>query len=646
MRFHFAWADAEETAFGPEHLVEEERIFAFRLSHQEGAFPALEIDVINPRVGLLGPARRRWAWLSATPEGSEIDQLGADPVPVFFGRLVGVPQQLQADVIRLEFVARPADYDTQRAALAETLRVLPWWDPVWLAAAERDDPDRVLEARAAVWHIDRVSHLVSVSDILAGEDGTDLFTAADAFRDSVEVALGESPARAVRIEASVQWRQSGAGSIDLTPRLIAAFGAQTPPVIETVDGQPRPTAGYVCLAAGEQMLAAWPRPGARIGGGWSVGDSAIGIVGQEPTVMEINTSTQVERILAALAEGNAAAQITWGRTAVFKTEVAPDTTWQPSPYGQWRPPQRILWVPIWTFAAHMEADWQVARPRTETIRCTVAADVQPLLTEADDTDVIDLTLGPVPVDEPAGEDTDVDIPIGDLRHPSYFKIGRGRLSFEHVLLRARAALLSRARAVDVSFETTLARGLGLSCRKSATLLDPRLPGGQATGKIKGYELSLDGATGTAIARVVIGCAVGRGGAVWIEAGEPVYVDAGYVTAGYQVQEGEVHVPAAGDVGYRDYTSLEIDDDGVDLFRVTVPRHVLAVGVEGGLIFEEEAVQERASYAAPASVLDNLSQVETKARIELRPVAGGPFATVLVPEPTMLVVPRMIDLEAV
>lgn len=650
MRFHFAWTDPPDTAgapaFGPEHVVEDEQIFAFRMAHQEGAFPALEIDVVNPRVGLLGPARKRWAWLSGTPEGAEIDLAGPDPVPIFFGRLVGVPQQLQGDVVRLEFVARPADYDAQRAAVAETLRDLPWWDPVWLAEGEREDPDVVLEARPARWHIDRVSHQVSVSDILTAEDGTVLFTGADAFHDSVQVALGETPAREVRIEASVQWRQTGAGTIDLTPGLIEAFGAQTPPTIETVDGQARATAGYVCLAAGEQMLAAWPREGARIGGGWSVGVSGIGIVGQEPTVMEINTKTQVDRILAALAEGNAAAQITWGRTAVFKTEVAPDTTWQPPPYGQWRPPQRILWVPIWTFAAHMEAEWQAARSRTETVRCRLAADVQPLMTEADDTDVIVLELGPVPVDERLGEDTDEELPIGDRRRPSYFKTARGRRSFEHLLLRARAALIGRARAVEVSFETTIARGLPLSCRKGATLLDPRLPGGQATGKIKAYELSLDGATGAASAHVVIGCAVGRGGAVAVEPGEPVWCDAGYVTTGYQVQEGETHVPPAGDIGYRDYTSLAIDDDGVDLFRVTVPRHVQSVSVEGGLIFEEEAVQERASYAAPASVLDNLSQVETKARVDLMPVAGGPFTTVLEPEVTMLVIPKTIDLEAV
>ena len=129
----------------------------------EGEFANLTVEIRNPRIGLLSPGRKRWAWLSWN-NGSEV-------IPLFFGRLVGVPGNLQQEIVTLQFTARPADYDARKQSLAETLKVAPYYDPVWIAADKRDDPDVVLEARSQIWHIDRVSHAVTVSDLLVGEDG-------------------------------------------------------------------------------------------------------------------------------------------------------------------------------------------------------------------------------------------------------------------------------------------------------------------------------------------------------------------------------------------------------------------------------------------------------------------------------------------
>ncbi len=157
--FFFAWVDAGET-FGVEHERFDEAVFSLEISQQEGEFAAATVDVVNPKIGLLNAGRKRWAWL-AWDSG---DTPGV--VPLFFGRLVGLPQDLQAEVVRLEFIARPADYAARQAALAPALKVAPWWDPVFIATDHLDDPDAWLEARAARWHIDRVTHAVSISDIL------------------------------------------------------------------------------------------------------------------------------------------------------------------------------------------------------------------------------------------------------------------------------------------------------------------------------------------------------------------------------------------------------------------------------------------------------------------------------------------------
>ena len=64
------------------------------------------MEIRNPRIGLLAPARRIWGWLSW--------DTGATIVALFFGRLVGVPSDLHQEVVTLTFTARPADYNARR----------------------------------------------------------------------------------------------------------------------------------------------------------------------------------------------------------------------------------------------------------------------------------------------------------------------------------------------------------------------------------------------------------------------------------------------------------------------------------------------------------------------------------------------------
>jgi hypothetical protein len=137
--FYLAWVDATDTAFTPDHVRDDEGVFSFTVSQAEGDFAALEIDIRNPRVGLLSAGRKQWAWLSWDN--------GSDVVPLFFGRLVGIPNDIHLELVRLVFTVRPADYGEQKAALAETMRTPPFWDPVFIAQYKRDDPDVVLEAR-------------------------------------------------------------------------------------------------------------------------------------------------------------------------------------------------------------------------------------------------------------------------------------------------------------------------------------------------------------------------------------------------------------------------------------------------------------------------------------------------------------------
>src|ERR1044072_169892 len=147
--FYFAWVNSNETTFGPQHHVMDEYIFSVERVLAEGEKPLLRLQIENPRVGLLNAGRKVWAWFSW------------NNTPLFFGRLVGSPTQLTAEIVQIELIADPVDYKHQRQILAESMKVLPYWDPVWIEIGKRDDPDKILEAYGALWNVDPVTHEVT-----------------------------------------------------------------------------------------------------------------------------------------------------------------------------------------------------------------------------------------------------------------------------------------------------------------------------------------------------------------------------------------------------------------------------------------------------------------------------------------------------
>ena len=235
--FYFAWVDPE-TAFDPgTHNVIDEDIVRFSIQHTEGDCATLSIDIRNPRIGLLNAGRKVWAWLSYNA-GSEV-------IPLFFGRLIGIPTDILQEVVTLSFVAKPIDFQSQKIDLAETLKVRPFYDAVFIDPDKIDDPETVLEGYSALWSIDRVTHEVGVSDVVSGEDGTEVFTAADIPYDSVQVTVGQPPLTAINVTGTVHWTQSAVGTID--------FGTKS-------------------WANGSNLLDSWPTTGQQLSGGWSVSE--------------------------------------------------------------------------------------------------------------------------------------------------------------------------------------------------------------------------------------------------------------------------------------------------------------------------------------------------------------------------------------
>lgn len=635
--FFFRWSDPTDLPWAEEYAVDDEDVFSLTLTHTEGDFPVLEVVVVNPRVGLLASSRQQWAWLSY--KGPE----DASPRPVFFGRLVGVPRNMTGELVQLTFVARPLNYDATKEALADSLRELPWFDPIWLNEDDVGDPDRVLEGRPLIWHIDRVTHEVSVSDIIQGDSTEiEIIPEADVLYDSVAVSYSTSPAKSAVVHAEIGWNQRGSGTVDLTQQVIDAFAAITPSSVTNFDGGSVSTAGQIVTIGGDALAERWPTPGRRIGGGWTVGESSLTLIGQPPLpptgyAQEVfNMMVKADPTTGSLSSRAQGVYQTIrdaiGRTPGYVLQVV-----HHAGEGDTSGASQIdfVWVPVWRMAPVFKVAWSADRARTESVDFVLTADVQPLLSDPGDEEVIYINLGPAYVDDAIPD------PLGR----SYFLTDRGKQSIEYLIAVARTALLARARAIDVSAQVSFEYALGLSCRQSLAIQDDRLPGGIAEGKVKGYRLSVNGDTGEMLGAVTLGCSVGRGGAVTPSDGTPVYAEDGYVSTGYQYYSGAVTVALAGDVAYSGVDGTEPDDDGMNLQNVTAASHLLDLGATGGLNTQQDRLNVNAVNPSALYLVDRVNSVTITVWAEMVPVTGGPFHTSFFPVLTDLSVPKTIDLEA-
>lgn len=177
---------------------------------------------------------------------------GNTVVPIFFGELIGVPDDLFAEHVTLKFLARSMNYIQWKQAVAETLRIPGNYDPVFLKDTERDDPDKILEGWSKLYHSDRCSLEVSASDVLVGEDGTVDFpeSPASALYDSVKVKIGKAPLTNVQVRATVHWTQRTLGYV------------------------PGPSVSVASYTGGS-FADEWPKAGKGLGAGWSVETSFV-----------------------------------------------------------------------------------------------------------------------------------------------------------------------------------------------------------------------------------------------------------------------------------------------------------------------------------------------------------------------------------
>jgi hypothetical protein len=669
---YFAWVDADETTFEPEHMRWDESVFSFTLAQSEGDPATLTIVVRRPRneagnaIGLLGPGRKIWCWFAL--------DCGPDLIR-FRGRLVGVPTSLFEELVTLEFVARPIDLVAQKEALAETLRVLPYYDEVVIDPSRRDDPEVVLEGYTAIWHYDRETHVLTISDEVTGEDGIVEFDgvteSGKVLYDGLGLSLTSGPLARVDITAEYIWTQLAEGSVDLTNYLIRNW----------------PGAGRNYVASFSMTAEDWPKPGATIGEGWIVAESTAKAVydnvvtsvttGGSTTVIFPDTSwfgpsTQTVTLSETQAVANVSAgsldfpEMVASYSFSWQITLAPPGTGdlilqQTGKSGSYTYSGVAAVLPMHLSVVTLRAGYTAKRQMTEVVSLSLLADVQHVLTDPEDGEALRIDdIKSVNLSEAIGEGTDAYVPIDDARRRSYIGTERGSRSIEHLIALARAHLMRRARVVEITFAPKLARMPEITLRKSAFLAEPRV--GEALGKIIGYSVALNGSDGLIQCEVRIGCPIGRGGSVVEVAGAPTYCSTDYAGADYQQFTGRSILLDAS-VGYSP-PNIEPNDDGINFLSAIAPEDVIETGLvvenpasvqadyvwthsgwPAGPIEFMTAKEAQDSLAARSTSINNaLKQVETRATFKLKSMTRE-FSTDYDLQVTDLKIPTGYDLEA-
>jgi hypothetical protein len=654
------------------HNRNDAELVSLEIAQEEGNFATLTVTTKNPGIGLLAVGRNLWCWLSWdqawTPEGTNAPDL----VPLFNGRLIGAPRVQAGELVQLQFLARPDDYNAQKNALATSLQRLPFYDPVWIASS-KTTADTVLEGYSSLWHIDRASLEVTTSDVLEGEAGIIAVTEAQSIYADFGLEYGQPPLTAVTVSGTVSWQQEADGFLDITPKIVRAFiqagSADSGTLIDNFSGNGgviSPTAGlwtpsissgqqggnqaatggslggidggFVSSICGDGLKSDWPKPGTNIGGGWSLAT--------------LNDSRGIPLCYIVDATHNPLTGQGWLQPTYYNVQYAGDTGTSSASSGTSSNVVTMLsstgeWVvsfPLVVFKMRMTLQYKADRKRTETVHAVVTSAVQPILSDPADQDREGIELTSQYVAEAV--DLDGSIPIGNPSRRSYFQTERGAQSFEHLLLLARAKMRARSRAVDITFGTDWRTALPITLRHSVQYTDRRIPGGFAVGKVKSYKLTV--ADGKMRGTFTIGCAVGTGQALALPPTIDAYVNSGYVDTGYQAVTG--YLPLNDDIGYQTLTDFSIIDDGVDFANLTTDVAVNECVVVDGINAQREALSQfqggnpileaQAGATSPNNVMATLTTTVT---LDMKPLTGAEFHSDFFPDVAPLALPKLIDL---
>lgn len=379
LQHYFAWANYGD-AFDPTvHNREDVQIYEIELGCTEANLPTATITIQNPGIGILNPSYAngmRWAYISY------YNEILSEIVPIFFGRIVSIPQDLFGLLVKIMLRCEPPDLLVQKQTLmVNSLMQLPYWDPVFISSGQRLDPETALEGYAAVWQIDAVTAQANPSNVAVGEDGVIVWGSSDAFWNSVKVTIEKAPKRSIYIDADIKWLQYDVGYINLETPTYTGF-------------------------AGAAFISGWPKFGTSIGKGYTAwfgyAFDAYG-VGVAPTFethkewkntdkqhnVGDTMSVKIDMVQPIFPYGAyTVGYISYNIAAVIFAPN-PFDPGQDAQFGQDQltsQPEAVSYnsqlnIPLWYVPTILIANYEARRDRTENVRMMLNASLQNVFTD-------------------------------------------------------------------------------------------------------------------------------------------------------------------------------------------------------------------------------------------------------------------------
>jgi len=390
--FYFALVDPTDKTFDPtRHNRWDLEILEFERTLEEGQMPKLDLRIQNPYRGLLNG--QVWSWFSYH------DVTTDTWYPIFFGRFVGPPKELDGTTLTVEIIGWPIDYQQQRQRVFDASKVDPFWDDVCISPQDRLSPDFGLEARTQLYDVSCPGLVVSLSDIIQAEDGNVSFTADQVFYKSLSQTVEDPPLASIQCEMNTSWTQRWRGYVALPDMTMMSY-------------------------AGDGAYNDWPKPLTSLGGGYTVAYGASSDIYGISTSITVTISDTWNNPEKKHSNGDPLTvtvsntiPILSGPYQQYDTRVeldsglvdpyAVDSNGDPAPISRPMSSQvDSIVVPLWQVRGSLTVLVEAQRQRTERLVMTLNGNFQPVLVDPtiqQDTEVIKIDLA------------DVGVPLVNLR---------------------------------------------------------------------------------------------------------------------------------------------------------------------------------------------------------------------------------------
>ncbi len=478
-KLYFAWVDSQET-FDPKiHNREDEAVFNLRISHKEGEFPKALVEIKNPRVGLLAKNRKSRAFIAVERDHNP-------PSLIFEGYVVAMPLVIEGETTTIEFSREgPEDANAFKEALI-ALKQPPYFDPLFMAEEDQDNPQEILDARSQLPHWFRDHGNIVFSDILEGRYMLDI---GDQFiRDSLRISVKNIPFRAISVELTAEWVQSARGFCDITSKIKRHLE----------NGEIHTLTGGRFSKQWQHMVSGLHETGYRMV------KSNLNLVGsrpitlqEEPKIEAISHKYEIDLCLNWKYEQKRLETL---RFTIYNGVQPLLSCHQNQEAGR----HKVLKIRLQDITKDPETPyWKVHQPYKQGDYVRFGDSVYQCTRDHESAKTFYQDYADW---EHALRDNSA---LGDQARSSFFTIPRGGEAVHHAMEMARAYLAASSRCVHISVKVPLEMALDVSCDHMMRLKDSRLPGKEVVGKVVAYDFTWEGATDSRYAKIAMASSIGK-----------------------------------------------------------------------------------------------------------------------------------------